>query len=1299
MATLVLQAAGAYLGGALGSVGAAIGSAAGAAAGYLVDRALIESTRHIEGPRLANARPFTAEDGASIPRIYGTARAGGTLMWATRFEESRTSKRQGFKGGPKVTTYSYFANVAFVLCEGEIAGVRRIWADGREVDRTLFDIRIYTGVEDQLPDPLIEAKQGTGNAPAYRGTAYIVFEHFPLGDYGNRIPQFQFEIMRPCDDLSRQIRAVTLIPGSTEYGLEPESVTLKVKPGETISVNRHMLTATSDIAASLDELQALCPNLENIALVVAWFGNDLRVGECLVRPAVTQSDPSGLSQDWKVSGVERADAVIVSMHGGSPAYGGTPSDRSVLDAIAGIKARGLKVTLYPFMMMDVPEGNVLPDPYGAEAQAQYPWRGRITCMPAPGLEGTVDRTAAARTEIEAFCGSATLSDFTAGDDTILYSGASDDWGYRRLVLHYANLAAAAGGVDAFLIGSELRGLTSLRDADDAFPFVEQFCTLAGDVRSVLGASTKITYGADWSEYFGYHPADGSGDVFFHLDALWAHEAIDAVGIDNYMPLADWRDADYAGDNPDGFDGPYDPDGLRAAIAGGEGFDWYYASDEDRRARQRTPITDGAYGKPWTFRYKDIVGWWSNAHYNRAGGVESESPTAWVPAGKPIWITELGAPATDKGPNQPNVFPDPKSSENASPYFSSGGRSDLAQQRFLTAHHRYWDPADADFEDSGNPVSPVYGGRMVDVARIYPWSWDARPFPAFPLMRDVWSDGDNWSLGHWLNGRLSGVSVGGLIAAILSDHGLPAADTSKADGFLSGYVISDPSSARSALEPIVSLFALSVAEDDGTLFFATQGATAVASAEISGMVISGDAAIIERTRAPDDALPTVSVLTFQDGLRDYQSASARALRSGAKADREQTLSLPGILDAGAAQALVSDGLRSAWSGRDQLTFGLPASAMGPGPGSVIRIPAVTGEADYLVTQVDEGLVRTISARRIQRVAPYPWRAVLPNSQASDHATIGAPLVHFIDLPATSDAAPENQFRAAVWSNPWRTETLYASPEDTGFDLRASISLPSVVGELLEPLAGGFEGRLGLSDIIVVKLDDGELQSVSRLQMLNGANAAAVLSANGAWEMIQFQTAEETAPGVWHLSVLLRGQLGTNDAMAAGAPVGAPFVFLDEAVKPAGLLSSEIGLALNWRVGPGGQDFSGPAFGHYTETGGVRALMPLSPVHLQAVKQAGGDWAIAWIRRSRIDADSWLATEIPLGEEYEAYQIDIAPARGETVRTVTVATPALTYAADQFAADFPEAPDSMEITVRQVSAAVGPGIPASLMVALG
>src|SRR5690606_20025582 len=156
-ATILLQAAGAFLGGVFGPIGTAIGSAAGAIAGYAVDRALITSTQHYNGPRLTSAQPFTAEDGAPLPRLYGTVRTSGTLIWATRFEERSTTSRQGAKGGPKVTSFSYFANVAFALCEGEIAGVRRIWADGKEVDRNEIELRVYPGSEDQQVDPLIEA--------------------------------------------------------------------------------------------------------------------------------------------------------------------------------------------------------------------------------------------------------------------------------------------------------------------------------------------------------------------------------------------------------------------------------------------------------------------------------------------------------------------------------------------------------------------------------------------------------------------------------------------------------------------------------------------------------------------------------------------------------------------------------------------------------------------------------------------------------------------------------------------------------------------------------------------------------------------------------------------------------------------------------------------------------------------------------------------------------------------------------------------------------------------------------------
>ena len=65
---------------------------------------------------------------------------------------------------------------------------------------------------------------------------------------------------------------------------------------------------------------------------------------------------------------------------------------------------------------------------------------------------------AAADEVATFFGTARASDFVRVDGRVSYYGP-DEWSYRRFILHYAHLCALAGGVGAFCIGSEMRGLT------------------------------------------------------------------------------------------------------------------------------------------------------------------------------------------------------------------------------------------------------------------------------------------------------------------------------------------------------------------------------------------------------------------------------------------------------------------------------------------------------------------------------------------------------------------------------------------------------------------------------------------------------------------------------------------------------------------------------------------------------------------------------------------------------------------------------------------------------------------------
>ena len=98
----------------------------------------------------------------------------------------------------KTIKYTYFANVAYALCEGPIDRVGTIWADGKKLKKGKFNFDVYRGTETQGPE-LADHQQGDGRArPAYRGTAYVVFENMPLESFGNRLPQLNFEVFRSC---------------------------------------------------------------------------------------------------------------------------------------------------------------------------------------------------------------------------------------------------------------------------------------------------------------------------------------------------------------------------------------------------------------------------------------------------------------------------------------------------------------------------------------------------------------------------------------------------------------------------------------------------------------------------------------------------------------------------------------------------------------------------------------------------------------------------------------------------------------------------------------------------------------------------------------------------------------------------------------------------------------------------------------------------------------------------------------------------------------------------------------------
>ncbi|WP_441227872.1 baseplate multidomain protein megatron [Tardiphaga sp. 20_F10_N6_6] len=1275
MSQLVLSTAGGAIGGMFGPIGAIAGQLAGAALGGAIDSALFGSNdQATSGPQLADLDVMASTEGAPIPRIYGRARLSGQVIWATPLEEVATSETvptgggKGLGGGPTTTTttYSYFANFAVGLCDGVIGRVGRIWADGKPLDLEGINFRVYRGTEDQMPDGLIVAKEGAGNAPAYRGLAYVVFERLPLANFGNRIPQLSFEIIRPIGLLEAMVRAVTLIPGTTEFGYEPSTVVQLLGPGQSAPENRHNGSARSDVVAALDDLQGLCPNLQRVAIVVAWFGSDLRADYCVVRPGIDNPAKTTSPLTWSVAGVTRPSAYVVSQIDGRAAFGGTPSDDSVVHLIGELRARGLKITFYPFVMMDVPDGNGLPDPWsGAGAQPAYPWRGRITCDPAPERPGSPDGTATAGAQIDNF--------FAGGV-----------WNYRHMVLHYAQLVSLAGGVDGFLIGSELLGLTRVRSAPGVYPAVAQLIALATDVKAIVGGGTAVTYGADWTEYGAHVATSDASEIRFPLDPLWASAAIDAVGIDYYAPLSDWRDeADHL--DRDLSDTIYDRAYLRANVAGGEAYDWYYPDDNARDAQARVAISDGL-GKPWVHRVKDLWNWWGNAHHERVAHAELGSPTVWVPRSKPIWLTEVGCPAVDKGANQPSVFPDPKSSENFAPYFSSGARDDLMQRRHLEALISAFDPAFG-ASDAENPVSPVYGGRMIDVSVIHVWTWDSRPYPIFPAADDIWGDGANWHTGHWLNGRLGGAPLDALIDRLAVDAGVTGVDASALLGGCDGYVVDRPMAPRAMIEPLSVAYAFDATAGDGTLRFIPRGGLPVAEFTEDDLVAPDDGALARLVRAQETELPRQVSIGFSDALTDYRRSAVTSRKLTGGASRMLHADLAVITSDTAATQRAEVWLQDLWAGRERAEFAVGMSALALAPGDVIALTLNEGRRLFEISGLVDTQARQVTARSIDPdVFAVPLLAPeikLPPVPAA----LGPVQALALNLPVIDGANADVLTRLAVFANPWPgSVVIWQSKDGASFQVAAVAATPAVIGETLDALPAGPTARWDNASTCHVKLHGGALASLSDARVLGGSNSAAVRNPDGDWEIIQFANAELVEANTYKLSRLLRGQAGSESAMAALLPVGAPFVVLDRSLVPIARGIDALERPLSLRVVGNGRSHDDASAVALTLTPDRSALLALAPVHVKAVRKPDGI-QISWIRRTRLDGDGWNA-EVPLGEDGEAYRLEILS--GSTVvRSIACTTSQALYAVADEVADFGAPQPSLHLRVAQLSGTVGAG----------
>ena len=350
-----------------------------------------------------------------------------------------------------------------------------------------------------------------------------------------------------------------------------------------------------------------------------------------------------------------------------------------------------------------------------------------------------------------------------------------------------------------------------------------------------------------------------------------------------------------------------------------------------------------------------------------------------------------------------------------------------------------------------------------------------------------------------------------------------------------------------------------------------------------------------------------------------------------------------------------------------------------------------EGTWRVTRVngDEqpslALVRVATVEDDLALDDTPWQVSAPLQRAAP------PVFHLLDLPPLNGQETDARPIAAVAGEPWRRMEVWAGPSAQALISRGLVDRAATLGQTLTALPRGPLHRIDRAARLSVQIEGEALESRSLIEVLAGANSLAVQSASGDWEIVQFVNATLVGPSHYVLSGLMRGQGGSDGAMADLTPAGAAVVALSSDLPRVGLSRSERGLPLVWRAALAGGPASGEAMSEAAFAWQGLAERPWSPCHLRITPGPLGGVQVRWTRRTRIGGDDWGSAEVPLSEAREVYRVEVI--NGDAVlRAIEVNQTEWLYSAADQAADFAVNERSLiQIRVSQGSDIYGWGVP--------
>lgn len=534
-----------------------------------------------------------------------------------------------------------------------------------------------------------------------------------------------------------------------------------------------------------------------------------------------------------------------------------------------------------------------------------------------------------------------------------------------------------------------------------------------------------------------------------------------------------------------------------------------------------------------------------------------------------------------------------------------------------------------------------------------------------------------------------VSLSDVVADICDIAGLDPSEydvTDLANEDVLGYSITRQISGREAIEPLKQAYLFEGAESDWRIKFVRRGKNPVLTVDENDLGrLSTDPKDnpIKEVLQQEIELPSEVTVLYSDKDADYQQGGQRDKRTSSPipsqyADNKLTLEMTIVSQATPMKQLAQRILYTAWNERLSIETVVPWRYIALDPTDVfnaiyrgetrrlrLSTEEVGGDLSMAISATQEDAASNTSTTVGSGGSGFPQQ-IIPSTLPTKLILLDLPLLLAADTGLQQFIRA--YFAMAGYESSWPGGNLYQSQDSGGSFIDVGFSTAAVTWGRVDGTIGDPTSVYTWNETATINLQVANgianFASATELEVLNGANAIAVIRGDGLPEIIQFQNVTQLDAGRVQISRLLRGRRGTEQN-ATGHSAAETWVLLDaDTIETFQLELDLLNDLLQYRAPTIGTFIEDAEAIFFRYTG--QDMIPYSPTLQSATRDGSGNLTVTWERRTRYNGELMDGTgEVPLNESEERYEVDFFYL-GNLVATKSVTTKSATLTAAEFVA---------------------------------